>query len=106
MATEEETTPTARALALQMRFSGAPPTLMREYGIRDFRARKPRLSGNPSYRRGYHLARQLSQDFQRFVETIERGTPGVRAGRDCMSFLMQRQYGGNPPDPCPCYTWT
>lgn len=106
MATEqEETTPTERAQALQMRFSGAAPTLMREYGIRDFRAGKPRLSTDPSYRRGYQLGRQLSQNFPRFVATIERGTPGVRAGRDCMSFLMHRQYGENPPDPCPCYTW-
>lgn len=106
MATEqEETTPTERALVLHMRFNGAAPTLMREYGLRDFRAGKPRLSRDPSYRRGYHLARQLSDNFSRFVETIESGTPGVRTGRDCMSFLMHRQFGKAPPNPCPCYAW-
>lgn len=106
MATDkEETTPTERALALQMMFSGAPPTLQREHGMRDFLAGKHRLSTDPSYRRGYHLGRQLTQDFPRFVETIERGTAGVRAGRDCMSFLMHKQYGDNPPDSCPCYRW-
>lgn len=106
MATEqEETTPTERARALQMRFSGASSTLMREYGIRDFRAGRPRLSSDSNYRRGYQLGRHMSQNFPRFVATIERSASGVRVGRECMSFLMHRQYGKTPPKPCPCYAW-
>lgn len=106
MASEhEETTPTERARALQMRFSGATPTLMREYGIRDFRTGRPRLSSDTDYRRGYKLGRRLSQNFPRFVATIERGVPGAQVGRECMAFLMRLQYGKKPPNPCPCYHW-
>lgn len=106
MATEEEeTTPTQRALALQMRFSGATPTMLREYGIRDFRAGRQRLSSDPSYRLGYQLGRRSSYSLRRFIETFEPNTPAVRVGRECMSLLLHHQYKGNPPNPCPCYHW-
>lgn len=106
MATEEEeTTLTKRAQALRMRFHGAPPTLMREYGIRDFRVGRPRLSSNPHYRHGYTLGRRVSHSLRRFIETFEPNTPGVRVGRECMSFLLHQQYKGRPPHSCPCYHW-
>lgn len=102
---EEETTPTQRARALQMRFSGATQTQLREYGIRDFRAGRPRLSSNPDYRRGYQIGRRLSHGLRRFIETFEPNTPGVRVGRECMSFLLHHQYKGRPPRSCSCYRW-
>lgn len=100
---EEETAPTKRAL--QMRFSGATPTMMREYGIRDFRAGRPRLSSDPDYRQGYQLGRRLSHSLKHFIETFEPNTPSVRVGRECMSFLLHHQYKGVPPRTCPCYAW-
>lgn len=46
----------------------------------------------------------MDEDFWLFLKQIPEGTPGVRIGRLTMSYLMRKQYGNRPPNPCPCYT--
>jgi len=41
--------------------------------------------------------------FFEFVKNLPRGITGAEASRLCMKFLMRKQYGENPPNPCPCY---
>ena len=43
------------------------------------------------------------EDFPAFVLTLPRGRSGVEIGRLCMSFLMRKQFGSTPANPCPCY---
>lgn len=43
------------------------------------------------------------EDFLIFVGNLPSGLNGVEVGRLCMSYLMRKQYGMVPPNPCPCY---
>lgn len=100
---EEETTPTKERLMHDALFGGPAPSLLREQGATDCRARKPRLSRDPSYVRGYELARWGLPDLDSFIRSAAPKIPGYRLSRECMSFLMRKQYGGKRPALCPCY---
>lgn len=85
-------------------FDGPSPSRLREQGMIDARAGKPCLSQDPNYRRGYSImARYLAPSLLEFVKNLPEGIGCAEAGRLCMSFLMRRQYGTSPPNPCPCY---
>lgn len=48
-----------RSALLKLMFAEPSSTVMREHGLRDARAGKPRLSSNTHYLRGYELALEL-----------------------------------------------
>ncbi len=37
-----------------------------------------------------------------YVKSLPASLGLAEIGKRCMQFLMRRQYGDNPPNPCPC----
>ena len=46
---------------------------------------------------------QGPQDLLGFLTSLPSGLLPVEISCISMSFLMHKQYGADPPDPCPCY---
>lgn len=44
----------------------------------------------------------MRDDFRSFLLQLPKGLSGVETSKRCMRYLMQKQYKGNPPNPCPC----
>ncbi len=38
-----------------------------------------------------------------FIVKQRSGLSNAELGKRCMQFLMRKQYGNKPPNPCPCY---